>query len=306
MKKRLAITALVVVSLLLITGCQGQQNQEEDTQDDVFVGGNQGLIAEFSQFGPTEDGRYTIFESGSFPLRVRLKNKGEEKVDPGEAEVTIKGINIDDFSGINSPNKENEEEIQPVSEFNEQGGEEIINFGSSVKYQRNVTGYYEPNILAQVDYEYQTQLLIPEVCFKRDLQTSTVCNVNEEKDYFASGAPVTVTNVEEEAAGQGIVRLLITIENVGGGEVTLPNEDFNIRNNGQVGFSIKQEPTSWECRSAGSTQKARLTENKATIRCTTQEKVNEDEAFTSQVELNLDYKYRSLIQQNLRIKEVSE
>ena len=81
-----------------------------------------------------------------------------------------------------------------------------------------MTGVVDREWFANVEYRYQTYLIVPEVCLKEDLTDQRVCNVKEAKTYFVSGAPLTVRSVEEDTAGKGIVALKIVVGNAGTGK----------------------------------------------------------------------------------------
>lgn len=296
---------LGVLLLIVITACSQEEGQQPG--DSVFQGGTQGLVARFEPFGVEENGIFTIFDTESFPVEVVLQNKGEEDIPAGKATVTLKGINLNDFTGIEAKTLATQDTIEGVTELNEEGGEETLDFtrSSDAKYKLPVTGFFQPDIFATADYDYKTHLAIPQVCFKEDLQDDSVCTVQEAKRFFASGAPVTVTKVEEDVAGRGIIVLLVSIENAGAGRVTLPGAEFDARFD-QLAFAIETEPQGWECRSAGRQNEARLINGKAVITCKLQQPLAKDELFTKQVELTLNYRYRTVIQESVRIKESLE
>ena len=293
----------MLMSLVLVAvGCAPE---EGPVSESVFKGGSQGLVASFEPFGIQEDGVYTIFDTETFPIEVVLKNKGEENVDIGEATVTIKGVNIADFENIQSAQLSNSRAIEEVSDFVPEGGEEIIDFtpgAQDARYKFPVTGFYRPDIFAVAEYDYKTRLIIPQVCFKEDLRDPSVCTVQESKQFFVSGAPITVTSVEEGVAGRGVMVFFIIVNNVGGGKVTKVGEGFDPRF-GQIEFELGTEPAKWECRSGGREGEARLVDGKATITCKLREPLEAGTLFTKQVEMTLKYKYQIVIQESLRIRE---
>lgn len=293
---------MLILVFLMLAAC----NQEADVQpvDSVFVGGSQGIVAEFEPFGVEEQGVFTIFDTESFPIELLVRNLGEEDVQPGDVNVTLKGININDFTGILSRQLSNKNKLDKRSEFNQQGEEEIIDFTpvQDAKYKLNVTGFFQPDIFAQIDFKYKTHAIVPNVCYKENPTDESICNVKGSKTLFVSSAPVTITNVEEDIAGRGIIVLTITVSNVGGGRVTLSNADFDTRFD-QIGYRVETDTSSWECRSSGRENEARLVNGQATITCRLKQPLEKDTLFTKQVELTLSYKYQSIVQQTIRIRE---
>ncbi|MDP3698584.1 MAG: hypothetical protein Q8R47_03275 [Nanoarchaeota archaeon] len=294
------IIPTLVIALLFLTACQQQQQQ---TTKGAYVGGTQGLLAAFEAFGVEENSIYSIFDEEAFPLELTLQNKGEYAVQPGEVTVKLLGPSQEEFSGLKAWELKNNQPLEGISELVPDGGEETLSFASDAKYAKEVSGLVEREWFANIEYHYQTYLLIPEVCLKEDLQDQRVCNVKEPKKYFVSGAPITVKTVEEDTAGKGIVALKILVSNVGAStaKVTKPGEDFGVRN--VLSYSL--DDPAWECKSAGKLNEARLDDGRAEIVCKLKQPLADGHVSTKQVKLTLDYKYRELISEKLRIKQSS-
>ncbi len=296
---RKLIIPVFIITLLFLTACQQQQQQ---TVKGAFIGGTQGVVPQFESFGVEEEGIYAIFDEETFPLEVTLRNKGEYNVKLNEISVKLLGPSQNEFSGIASWELKNILALDSISELVPAGGEETLTFGSETKYTQKVTGVVDREWFANVEYRYQTYLIVPEVCLKEDLTDQRVCNVKEAKTYFVSGAPLTVRSVEEDTAGKGIVALKIVVGNAGTGKVTKVGEDFGVRN--VLSYSI--DDSAWECKSGGKVNEARLDEaGQAEIVCKLKEALPDGQISTKQVQLTLDYKYRDLIQEKLRIKQSS-
>lgn len=300
---RKIILSLFLLSCLFLAGCGGG-GEETSTVASVFTGGSQGVVASFEPFGVQEEGVYAVYDTESFPVELTVKNKGEEDIAPGDLIIRIKGINLADFENIPAEMKSNSKTIEKVSEFNKEGGEELIDFTpvADAKYKHQVTGYYQPDLFATVEYKYKTRVIVPKVCFKEDLTDTSVCTVQESKEVFVSGAPVLVQSVSEDAAGRGVMVLTFEIENAGGGKVTKIGEVFDSRY-GQLAFNMKTDPEMWECRSAGRVNEARLIDGKATVTCKLLQPLATGTLYTKQVELELGYVYQTVIQESIKIKE---
>jgi len=297
---RKLIIPTLVIALLFLTACNQQQ---QPTAKGAYLGGTQGLLAQFEPFGVEENGVYSIFDEETFPLELTLKNKGEYAVQPNEVSVKLLGPSQEEFTGMKAWELQNNQPLEGISELVPDGGEETMGFASDAKYAKEVAGVVEREWFANIEYHYQTYLLIPEVCLKEDLQDQRVCNVKEPKTYFVSGAPITVKAVEEDTAGKGIVALKILIGNAGAStaKVTKVGEDFGVRN--VLSYSL--DDPAWECKSAGKVNEARLDDGQAEIVCKLKEPLAENHVSTKQVKLTLDYKYRELISEKLRIKQSS-
>ena len=299
-KKHIAI--ILLITAIIIAGCD---DEEAPTGPSPYIGGNKGLIAEFEPMGIEESGIYTIFEDETFPIQVILKNKGEHNLGLGDVEITIHGIPLIDFTGISSQTLQNAIKIEGVSELNEEGGEEIINFGQEVRYAQEVPGtFYDANIFASYTYRYKTYASVPKVCFKENLRDERVCEVDESKEVYSSGAPIQVKSARERPAGAGLISLEFEIENVGGGKSTLPNQDFSPQYN-QLAYTLEpaNERNKWTCTAAGRENQARLIDDKATIRCRLKAPLAADTLYTKAIGLTLSYDYRDILQETVRIKK---
>lgn len=296
---------LLVCGLVLIYGCAGQQ--EPTTKESPYIGGSKGIVAEFEPMGIEENGVNTIYNEDTFPIQVVLKNKGEEDIETGQAKVKIYGILLTDFSGISSGELLNQEKLEKISEINKEGGEQVINFGDNVKYLPQIQGDFIPlNIFAGYTYRYKTKVSVPNVCFKEDPRDTEVCNLDETKTSYSSGAPIQIISVTEKPAAAGKVSLSFEVENVGSGDSAIPGQEFNTRYN-QVQYKIipDTEASKWKCAAAGRENQARFTEDTATIICTLKDALAKGEKYTKEVVLEIEYDYRDVIQASLRVKKSS-
>jgi hypothetical protein len=96
--------------------------------------------------------------------------------------------------------------------------------------------------------------------------------------------------------------LKILIKNGGTGKVAMPGKDFGTRN--ELAYTI--DDNAWECKSGGRVGEARLIEGSAEILCKLKDPLAADTLATKQVTIELEYKYRDLIQESLAIKESSD
>lgn len=303
--RKYIFTILIIASLILVIG-QGCEKKPVEQATSPFIGGSQGIVPGFEAMGVVENGIQTIWEGESFPLAVNTKNKGEEDIAPGNLKVTLKGISMQDLTGVGEGAKQNSNTIEKVSDVNPDGGEETVNFGDA-KYAVPITGRsYDLNIYADVVYRYATFVAIPQVCFNGDQSDTTICTVDEAKTVFSSGAPVLVKTAEEKPAGTGIIALLFNVENVGGGHSTIPGQEFDPRFD-QISYVLtpQSEVDRWDCTSGGKTNEAKLVDEKATVRCKLKDtaKLSQDTLYTKQIGLKITYDYKNLISTQLRIKK---
>jgi hypothetical protein len=300
MKNKKLLIAILLISLLLITSCK-EGEKKKDTKG-AFIGGSQGITANFEAFGVEEDEVYSIFDTETFPIEVTLHNKGEYEIQPNDIVVNLLGPSQSEFSGISSWEKNNQDLVDKISDLVPTGGEETITFGDDVKYTNVATGLTERIWFANIDYNYKTFVLVPEVCLKEDLRDKRVCTVKENKQFSVSGAPIQVDSVLEDTAGKGIMALRFKIKNSGNGKVTKLDGEFGVSQ--RLTYSL--DDADWECKSGGKVNEARLIDGQAEIVCKLKTALAKSHISTKQVKLTLDYKYRDIIQEKLRIKESAE
>lgn len=298
---------LLLIITVVLAGCGKKEKAPTTKEASPYMGGAKGLVAEFLEMGiyNDESKMNEIFEGESFPIEIILRNKGEEDLKPGDVTVKIKGISLSDFSGIVSGGVlQNVGMVEKISDVNELGGEETLDFTpgtEDAKYLVSLAGSsYDVDVFAEVVYNYKTHSSVPKVCFKEDFTDPSICEIDEVKDVFSSGAPIQVKSAEEKRAGTGKIAIEFKIENVGGGDVAIPNEDFNSRYD-QLAFE-SSDPGVWECKSGGRVNSARLdNEGKAIILCKLINPMAEDTLYTKQLDLTLSYQYRTLMQEAVRV-----
>lgn len=301
--KKISIIVLLT-SLFILAACTTKPTTP--VGGGAFIGGTQGIVASFEPLSvkDPESGFYTIYDTEDFSLDVLLKNKGEEAVPLGKATVRLLGPAPNLFQNLPTWQLLNKQVIDKISQFNPEGGEEIISFttaGARAKYTGPVTGFTDITWNAEYWYDYKTHLIINEVCFKGDVTEKKVCEVKEAKTFSVSGAPITVSKVEEDVAGKGVMLLKIDVSDAGTGQSAIPGQEFDTRFD-QVRYSV-DEPDKWECKSGGRENEARLTEGKATINCRLKQPLAKNDLYTKQVRLTLEYTYKDLVQEKLRVKE---
>ena len=104
--------------------------------------------------------------------------------------------------------------------INSEGGSEVATFSPQVDKDRLKVDKYEPIFLATLCYQYKT-IAGPSVCIDPDpyptIKQKKVCEVND-ITLTSQGAPIAVTKIEEKALSEK-TQFMITVKNVGGGDV---------------------------------------------------------------------------------------
>jgi hypothetical protein len=295
---RYKIIIPILVCMLFITAC-GNSDTGNIQSSGAFIGGSVGIEATFEPFGVEEDNIYSLFITESFPIEVRFQNKGEYEIQPGDITVELLGPSQEEFTGIANRNLQNQDIIEKISELVPNGGEEIITFATDAQYATDVTGFIDREWFTNIDYNYETKIVMPEICLKEDLTDNRVCTVKESKEFFVSGSPISATTVDESTSGKGIMAIKIAIANVGPGKVAKRDGEFGISD--RLSFSL--DDPSWECKSGGKVNEARLVDGKADVVCKLINPLSEGTLSTKQLTLTLSYKYREIIQEKVRINQ---
>ncbi|MEK6901730.1 MAG: hypothetical protein AABX37_05280 [Nanoarchaeota archaeon] len=297
------IIAILLSIILILTACSQEQAQAPAARTGAFIGGTTGLTALFEPLSIKEENIFTVFDTEDFPLVGDLQNKGEDTNQPKGVRLRLLGPAQQDFANIPLLTVQNQQVIEKVSDFNPQGGEEILSFTpqARARYTSLVTGFTDITWNLEFNYDYKTHLIINDICFKGDPTDLKVCNPKEKKTFAVSAAPITITNVEQDSAGRGVILMKIDVQNAGQGHSTIIGTDFDQRFD-QLAYTI-DEPDKWECKSGGRENEARLTEGKAQILCRLKLPLAEADLYTRSVRLTVSYAYKELIQEKLRIKE---
>ena len=78
MKRKILFLPVLLLTLFLLTACDSEDTTTQG--QGAFIGGTQGVTADFEQFGVEEEGVYSIFDTETFPIEVTLHNKGEYEI----------------------------------------------------------------------------------------------------------------------------------------------------------------------------------------------------------------------------------
>lgn len=305
--RKIAI-CLIIISILMLSGCKKTDTSGE-IADSPYMEGTKGVVAEFMDMGIfNEDTKINeIYDDESFPIEIILKNKGEYDIEPGDVTVTLKGIYLGSFSGITSNGVlSNENLIEKISEINEDGSEDTLDFTPGTEDAKYITAFsgssVDLDVFAEIVFNYKTETTIKKICFKEDLQDDSICEVSETKKVFSSGAPIQIRSAKETTAGSAKIAVELKIENVGGGDVAKIADSFDKRYN-KFSF-VSSDEGKWECRSGGKLNEGRFdSAGIAKISCKLKEPMAEDTLYTEDLDLTIDYKYRYLIQESIRIKK---
>lgn len=295
MKSYKYILIAFIIAVVFISGCK---KQDTGLLQSPFVGGTEGVHADFEEINYVSDVSQIneVYENEPFAVELALSNKGEYSVDVGKLTASLEGINTVKYHLDH--NLTNENKLDKVTKYFP-GGEDTIFFGDAYA---NITATDYVNLMAFYTYPYETQVIVPQVCFKGDLRETRLCNVDEDKQVFSSGAPVQVITSHESSAGAHRIRVVLDIINKGSGHAS-STTDFNPTYD-EVEFEVLSD--GWECRAGTGGDKIRLRDGSGKLRCDTIDELPDDSLYMDQLSLKLKYYYQDIAQASLIVYNMEE
>ena len=254
------------------------------------------------------------------PLIIELRNKGAEPIRQGAIQLFMTGFDPNIVHGLSTAPMAApvNSDLPPVSEFNSEGGFDV--FGSKGEFSiRDVylppaTDHYTPTLNLIACYPYATHASAT-ICIDPDPysieQESKICQVNDISLSGGQGAPLVVTKIEHEIVPGQKMMFKIHVENKGNGRVvsdpsfscekTLEYNEIDsidvLNTNIIVGAgSISVDSVKPE--------KLKLVNGKGVIYAEAQPAFGQDREYTTPIQVNLYYGYKTSITQQLNIKNI--
>jgi len=220
-RKYLAVMlfGLLLIGLIFSSGCV-KKKEEKIAEESAFIGGKTGLKLSFVSGAPPDE----VYECQEFPISLKIENVGETDIAENRVEVSLGGINPEDY-GIENPTVTVEEELPGahlVGKTKTPGAYTVVDFTAKAI---EITGRMSQTLWATARYPYETKALAP-ACIRQNIYVQStgspeVCKINEAKPVQNSGAPIHITRVEEYGLGKKgdniVIGFKILIENVGDG-----------------------------------------------------------------------------------------
>lgn len=295
---------VVVLGLLLVSGCVGSDNPASVD----FRTGKDGIVTKL--YSPNL--QYKIYEGSPFEMSFEVANKGSYSAPNGK--IVLSGYDQEIISFDDSIADGTAIKILPIiygkSESSYNGEIKFIDFKSSNGPILKYGDSYSTIIIADVCFEYET-FATPVVCLLPDpseIRRDKSC-IPKNQNMDSQGAPVAVTMVEQESL-PGIVNFLITVENVGNGDVISPGDE-NIHN---CPFYLNEQNTDYikaEVSIHGLTapvctpnEKIKLVNGKGKFIC--RFILNGETAYNSELEIKLSYNYHHSTTHNIDISKYQD
>lgn len=211
-----------MVILALLVACTGGGTTKQVSLGSPFVGGTQGLVISFQDF------RSEVFDGNRdpFDIIVNLQNNGENLVKKENVKVSISGINPVEFSKTEQDLVKNAADDVIETRKDSQGsvllGPPVFTEFVGLNHKGAIAGASAQfTIRADVCYLYRTRAA-SKLCIRNNLLTPPaggICELNEDKPFFNSGAPVQIASFKETVRAKDKIGFTFEIKNVGQGSL---------------------------------------------------------------------------------------
>jgi hypothetical protein len=304
MKKISIILGFIL--LIGLFGC-GQGPSEQYVKDDYHTG-TQGIEINFLNNAPPS----RIYEGDNLDISIEVKNKGAYPEGRSfQGKIELSGFDPNSIRGSWDGGNSIPIDLEGKSQYNPEGGYEVMTYrdrnGVHVPFDAD---YYEPRIIVHSCYKYST-VADPVVCIDPDpysvIEEDKVCNIHDVSLGGGQGAPIAVTRVEEEV-GSDQIYFRIYVSNSGSGSVMLPRAyndcpfDVELEDINKIVAKVKLPyDSSPDCSPKGtSSDPIRLTNGAGYIFCKFNKPAS-DSAYTTTLNVELDYTYSDSISKQIKI-----
>jgi hypothetical protein len=327
-KIRIWIGALLVfVMLISASGCN-LVKKDNSAESAEFERGPSGLVMGFVPNYPGSSYMVSEGTNEEIWVMIDLNNKGTypEEGYFSRGFVAISGFDSNIIRFDENLKGLSGKFLQAASPVNPLGGFDTVEFRGEIVESQVTIDEYKPTILATACYPYSTKAS-PGVCIDPrpfDDRQEKVCYIGSQ-ELTTQGAPVAVTKIEQEASTSKI-QFKISIENVGDGDVLKPDtagsaildkcnplsrdaldrKDFDrvqvkkIEIGGVNLLNGKCGPFA-----DGTNNLVQLFEGKGFIICTMDVPQDVPSAYTTPLNIELGYNYRSSISKSIRISKLT-
>jgi len=211
---------LAILSLALLAACAPEQKVELQS----FLGGNDAVVVTFTPNSPPSE----AYDGGESPfdVEVKLENKGEFNVPLDKARVKITGVRAPEFN-LAEENLAKRPDEDLIARSLTTDGKELPSNPVFVTFPNfNHVGFITGSALtypirADVCTIYQTQA-VSKLCVRENILNPIaggICEINEDKPFANSGAPVQIANVKESARAKDKIAFTFDVKHVGTGAV---------------------------------------------------------------------------------------
>ncbi len=309
------IILIVIIFLLFFSfGCTPKTGE---TGVD-YRKGTQGIVMNFMTDMPPAK----MYDNMPIDLVVEIRNKGAypqpnsltgwaiNVINPNAKGVgTLYLSGFDNTIVVGMPKQISLPKVEGKNIYNPEGGYDVVSFrGNIINFDSRKTDSYNANFLVTSCYNYET--LAPQtVCIDPEpystKQKTKVCTIPQSYSLSGGqGAPVAVTKIEETVLSNKI-QFKVYIKNVGSGKVIDKNRlnidcpySLDYTNMDKVYVSGRVSGYSLSCRP---NNPIRLINGAGSVICTIPKPAMSKSAYTTPLQVKLEYGYTSSIQKGVEI-----
>lgn len=324
MAKRGKILIITLCALLLVFSVAGCNKTGEKTDGTNFVGGPDGLVMSFV---PNYPPGKIILTSTNEPISIIVEVKNKGTYPPQGDKFSNGAIHLSGFDtsiiSITSSKSIPEMDLPAVSNINP-GGTDIAQFDGNINSNSIVVDNYNPTILVTACYPYVTKA-VSTVCIDPepfDTKREKVCSTGNQ-NLPNQGAPIAVTRIEQESA-RGKIYFKIAIKNVGRGDVLwgtadgvavvnrcnpnqgtkLERKEFDRVKLKKVKMGDSDRTTNCAPFIDGTPNRIGLFNGEGFVICSYDVPSTVQSAYTTPIDIELEYVYRSTISMPIQIKSL--
>jgi len=240
-KRKILMCVFLLLLILLATGCFRKKKDTTQSTQEIRTGTN-GIGISFLPNNPPPTLIVSQSAPATFDTIVEIINRGaypqpdESTAINGKVYIGGYDKNIIKFSPIDPPSYDlsKSSSLQGKILASLEGNSELVTFNGIVSYDDLKVEKYEASFLATACYQYST-LAGPSVCIDPDpysqIKQQKVCTV-QIIALTSQGAPIAITSIVPTARSDNM-QFLITIKNVGLGDVLVKEQDSSAQQSQQ-------------------------------------------------------------------------
>lgn len=198
-----------LIFILILTGCGEIQTKTRVSDIDVYVG-FEGIVMEFMKNAPPQ----TVLERSTFPILIKISNRGTHTILPKEAlpeekqafiAVTTQPFaRITSIEGYNIKRYQDKENVATFSldgktRLNLKGSETIATILAQAQKLEPQSQQLQSTVTATLCYPYKTTLSAT-ICIDTDYTglkpVRKICSVKEIPFAKGQGAPIAITKIQ--------------------------------------------------------------------------------------------------------------
>ncbi len=328
MKQIKNILLLLSLSMmLLLAGCSSGTNAKQSgyVLTDSFKGGNTALDISFVDGMPPE--RIKDNGIGTFDVRLLISNLGEYDVPKDSISVALTGFDLTEL-GVTESSKTVPIDLRGFKKQGEnviEGAKQFVIFNSLGFKSSIVSGTRDLQISANICYPYETRSVAVACVAGSTLigvdSKYESCELEGDRSYANSGAPVKIENVKQYSAGESKILIQFDIVHDGNSELGSVYESGSLnsacRVNGnplgsvnaknyenKVKYTIDTGLTGLSCEGSNTnTNTVLLGDGTYTVTCE-QSTAGLGDAYEKLIRINLEYDYVDRVSKTIKVEHI--